>query len=76
MQTTVGWIFRDPGVVARYEQHGVPAVLGHVGARSAPFAGAGPDAVIVALGSISDHGIRLLFQLLDANDGFMDLWRD
>ena len=62
VQTTIGWIFWDPGAVARYEELGLPGPLGYIAARAAPLAPAGPDAVIAAFGSISasrhHHGVR------------------
>jgi hypothetical protein len=69
VQTTIGWIFWDPGATRRYTELGLPAdfaePLGYLAARGAPLAGAGPDAVIAAFGSISPLGIRALFSLLD-----------
>jgi hypothetical protein len=59
VQTTIGWIFWDPGAVARYGEIGLPGPLGYIAARCAPLAPAGPDAVIAAFGSISPIGIRL-----------------
>ena len=73
VQTTVGWIFWDPGAVTRYEAAGLPeglaGPLGYIAARCAPLAPAGPDAVTAAFGSISPPGIAAVFDLLDA-DGF------
>ena len=63
VQTTVGWIFWDPGAVARYEALGLPGPLGYIAARAAPLAPAGPDAVIAAFGSISPAAIRITFEL-------------
>jgi hypothetical protein len=78
VQTTVGWIFWDPGAVARYVDAGLPEAfagpLGYIGARCAPLAGAGPDAVIAAFGTISTAGIRAVFDLLDGPEGFARLW--
>jgi hypothetical protein len=76
VQTTVGWIFWDPGAVARYEALGVPGPLGYIGARAAPLAPAGPDAVIAAFGSIFPLGIRMAF-LVAEEKGITcdDLWR-
>jgi hypothetical protein len=75
VQTTVGWIFWDPGAVARYEALGVPGPLGYIGARAAPLAPAGPDAVIAAFGSISPLGIRMAFLLAEEKGvPFDDLW--
>lgn len=64
VQTTIGWIFWDPGAVARYEALGLPGPLGYIAARCAPLAPAGPDAVIAAFGSISPVGVRMTFDLL------------
>ncbi|MCU1353366.1 MAG: hypothetical protein JWM05_2575 [Acidimicrobiales bacterium] len=64
VQTTVGWIFWDPGVVARFEALGLPGPLGYIAARAAPLAPAGPDAVAAAFGSISPLGIALAFDLV------------
>ena len=72
VQTTIGWIFWDPGAVARYEALGVPGPLGYLGARSAPLAPAGPDAVIAAFGSITPVGIRMAFAVIQDFDA---LWR-
>lgn len=79
VQTTVGWIFWDPGAVQRYEALGLPSEwagpLGYIGARCAPLAGAGPDAVIAAFGTISPVGIRAVFDLLDHDpERFGQLW--
>jgi hypothetical protein len=64
VQTTIGWIFWDPGAVARYEALGLPGPLGYIAARCAPLAPAGPDAVIASFGSISPAGIRWAFDLV------------
>ncbi|UDY37001.1 SCO6745 family protein [Dermatobacter hominis] len=63
VQTTIGWIFWDPGAVARYEAIGLPGPLGYIAARSAPLAPAGPDAVTAAFGSISPIGIAMALDL-------------
>jgi hypothetical protein len=77
VQTTVGWIFWDPGAVGRYRLAGLPesvaGPLGYLAARCAPLAGAGPDAVIAAFGSISPTGIRAAFDLLGGPDRFREL---
>ena len=77
VQTTVGWIFWDPGAVARYEAVGLPegfaGPLGYIAARAAPQAPSGPAAVTAAFGSISPLGIAAVFDLLDA-DGFARMW--
>ena len=78
VQTTVGWIFWDPGAIDRYTELGLPEAvagpLGYIGARCAPLAPAGPDAVIAAFGSISPLAIRGLFSLLDGPHRFTELW--
>ena len=74
VQTTIGWIFWDPGAVARYEALGLPGPLGYIAARAAPFAGAGPDAVAAAFGSISPLGIALVFDQLRSPDAFLAVW--
>ena len=38
VQTTIGWIFWDPGAVARYENLGLPGPFGYIAARAAPLA--------------------------------------
>lgn len=68
VQTTVGWIFWDPGAVARFEALGLPGPLGYIAARCAPLAPAGPDAVIAAFGSISAPAIRWTFDLVEQSD--------
>jgi hypothetical protein len=65
VQTTIGWIFWDPGAVARYEALGLAGPLGYIAARCAPLAPAGPEAVVAAFGSISPAAIRWTFQLVD-----------
>jgi hypothetical protein len=74
VQTTIGWIYWDPGVVARYEALGLPGNLGLIAARVAPFAGAGPDAVTSALGSISPLAVEWLYKLLPSTENFMAIW--
>jgi hypothetical protein len=64
VQTTIGWIFWDPGAVARYDALGLPGPIGYIAARCAPLAPAGPEAVIAAFGSISPIGIRITFDLV------------
>ena len=77
VQTTVGWIFWDPGAVARYVSEGLPeglaGPLGYIGARCAPLAPAGPAAVIAAFGTISPLGITATFDLVGA-EGCARLW--
>jgi hypothetical protein len=78
VQTTIGWIFWDPGAVRRYRELGLPeglaGPLGYMAARCAPLAGAGPEAVIAAFGSISPAAIRGAFALLDTPERFHDVW--
>ena len=70
VQTTIGWIFWDPGAIRRHEALGLPGPLGYIAARCAPMASAGPDAVIAAFGSISPIGIRLVFDILGRPERF------
>jgi len=76
VQTTIGWIFWDPGAVGRYEALGVPGPLGYIGARAAPLAAAGPQAVAAAFGSITPVGIALAFSVVEqsAMATFEALW--
>jgi hypothetical protein len=78
VQTTIGWIFWDPGAVRRYTELGLPeslaGPLGYMAARCAPLAGAGPDAVIAAFGSISPQAIRGVFGLLQTPERFEQMW--
>lgn len=77
VQTTIGWIFWDPGAVARYQAAGLPeglaGPLGYIASRCAPLAPVGPEAVTAAFGSISPLGISAVFDLLDAED-FVRMW--
>lgn len=77
VQTTVGWIFWDPGAIRRYVALGLPEPvaggLGYLAARCAPLAGAGPDAVIAAFGSISAAGVRAAFELVGPPERFAEL---
>lgn len=66
VQTTIGWIFWDPGAVARYEALGLAAPVGYVAARAAPLAPAGPQAVEAAFGSIAPAVIRWAFDAVAA----------
>ncbi len=74
VQTTIGWIFWDPGAVARYEALGFPGPLGYIAARCAPLAPAGPAAVVAALGSISPLGIGICFELATGPEAFWACW--
>ncbi|HEX5095301.1 MAG TPA: hypothetical protein VFX21_04780 [Acidimicrobiia bacterium] len=75
VQTTIGWIFWDPGAVARYEKHGLLGPLGYIAARAAPLAPAGADATIAAFASISPVGIRLAFDLVAQTTSFDAVWK-
>lgn len=76
VQTTVGWIFWDPGAVARYGELGLPGPLGYIAARATPLLAAGPEAVIAAFGSISPGAIRWAYALLDEHGTDpLDVWR-
>jgi hypothetical protein len=74
VQTTIGWIFWDPGAVERYEHLGLPGPLGYIASRAAPLAPAGADATIAAFGSISPLGIRLAFELVAQHTTFEAVW--
>jgi hypothetical protein len=70
VQTTVGWIFWDPGAVRRYEELGLPGPIGYIASRCAPLAPAGPGAVISAFGSISPAAIEMTFAMVEASTTF------
>lgn len=72
VQTTIGWIFWDPGAVRRYDALGLPGPLGYIGSRAAPLAPAGPDAVIAAFGSISPAVVRWAFDEVTDFDACWD----
>ncbi len=78
VQTTIGWIFWDPGAGQRYHAAGLPEAfagpLGYMAARGAPLAAAGPAAVIAAFGSISPLGITAAFDLVGNADRFAEMW--
>ena len=74
VQTTVGWIFWDPGAVARFEGLGLAGPLGYIASRCAPLAGAGAEAVVAAFGSISSVGIHIVFDMLDGTQDFQKFW--
>jgi hypothetical protein len=74
VQTTIGWIFWDPGAVERYTRLGLPGPLGYIASRAAPLAPAGADATIAAFGSISPMGIRIAFELVAEHTSFDDVW--
>jgi hypothetical protein len=74
VQTTIGWIFWDPGAVERYGRLGLPGPLGYIAARAAPLAPAGADATVAAFGSISPPAIRLAFDLVAQHTTFDTVW--
>jgi hypothetical protein len=74
VQTTIGWIFWDPGAVERYERLGLPGPLGYIASRAAPLGPAGADATIAAFGSISPIGIRIAFDLVAQHTTFDAVW--
>jgi hypothetical protein len=73
VQTTIGWIFWDPGAVASYEALGLPGNLGYIAARLAPFRHAGYDAAVAAFGSISPLGIKFVVDF-DATTSLLKFW--
>lgn len=75
VQTTIGWIFWDPGAVRRYEALGLPGPIGYIASRCAPLAPAGPEAVIAAFGSISPAAISFTFDLVSQTTDFETVWR-
>ena len=75
VQTTVGWIFWDPGAVRRYEALGLPGPIGYIASRCTPLAPAGPDAVVAAFGSISPSAIGFTFDLVEALTDFDSVWQ-
>jgi hypothetical protein len=75
VQTTIGWIFWDPGALERYAALGLPGPLGYLASRAAPLEAAGPDAVIAAFGSIQPDGIRFAFDLAQSlGRSFLEFW--
>lgn len=75
VQTTIGWIFWDPGAVRRFEALGLPGSIGYIASRCAPLAPAGPEAVIAAFGSISPLAIEFTFDLVAKSTDFATVWR-
>lgn len=75
VQTTIGWIFWDPGALERYAALGLPGPLGYIASRAAPLEDAGPEAVIAAFGSIDADGIRFTFDLAAGSGrSFRECW--
>ena len=75
VQTTIGWIFWDPGAVRRFEALGLPGPIGYIAARCAPLSPAGSDAVIAAFGSIRPDAISFAFDLVAATTNFDAVWQ-
>ena len=74
VQTTIGWIFWDPGAVARFEALGLPGPVGYIAARCAPLAPAGHHAVTAAFGSIRPAAIEFTFALVEQQTDFASVW--
>lgn len=72
----IGWIFWDPGAIARYAALGVPNGTGYyIASRAAPLAPAGDNAVIAAFFSISPVFIRFSLGLTRQHTTFADAYR-
>jgi len=74
VQTTIGWIFWDPGAVHRLEELQLPHPLGYIAARAAPLGPAGAEAVAAAFGSISPVGIAIALDLVAQHTSFDEVW--
>jgi hypothetical protein len=74
VQTSIGWIFWDPGAVEHFAALGLPGPVGYIAARCAPLAPAGSDAVIAAFGSISPLAIRTTFAMVESSTSFDEVW--
>lgn len=74
VQTTIGWIYWDPGAVARLEAMGLPGGLGYIAGRCAPLGPAGPEAVVAAFGSISPLGIALALDAVAKHTSWEAVW--
>ncbi|MEE9417039.1 MAG: hypothetical protein V3V01_17300 [Acidimicrobiales bacterium] len=74
VQTTIGWVYWDPGALTRLEALGLSGPLGYIAARAAPLGPAGPEAVVAAFGSISPLGIALALDLVDRHTTFEAVW--
>jgi len=75
VQTTIGWIFWDPGAVRRFEALGLPGPVGYIASRCVPLAPIGAEAVTAAFGSIRPHAISFTFELVAATTDFDSVWR-
>lgn len=74
VQTTIGWIYWDPGALSRLEALGLNGPLGYIAARAAPLGPAGPEAVVAAFGSISPMGIAMALDVVDKNTTYEAVW--
>ena len=74
VQTTIGWIFWDPGAVSRLGALGLPHPLGYIAARAAPLGPAGPEAITAAFGSISPVGIAIATAIVAEHTTWDDVW--
>lgn len=74
VQTAIGWIYWDPGALARLEALGLKGPLGYIAARAAPLGPAGAEAVTAAFGSISPIGIAIAIDLVEQHTSFDDVW--
>ncbi len=74
VQTTIGWIYWDPGALSRLEALGLKGPLGYIAARAAPLGPAGAEAVTAAFGSISPIGIAIALDLVEQHTSFDDVW--
>jgi hypothetical protein len=75
VQTTIGWIFWDPGAVRRFEALGLPGPVGYIASRCSPLAPIGAEAVTAAFGSIRPYAISFTFELVAATTDFDSVWR-
>ena len=76
VQTTIGWIFWDPGAVRRFEGLGLPGPIGYIASRCAPLASAGAEAVTAAFGSIRPQAVSLTFDLVASSTNFESVWQE
>ena len=74
VQTTIGWIYWDPGALERLEALGLNGPLGYIAARAAPLGPAGAEAVAAAFGSISPLGIAIALDLVEKNTSHEEVW--
>ncbi|RLE25381.1 MAG: hypothetical protein DRJ50_03050 [Actinobacteria bacterium] len=74
VQTTIGWIYWDPGALSRLEALGLNGPLGYIAARAAPLGPAGAEAVVAAFGSISPMGIAIALDVVDKNTTYEAVW--